>query len=288
MTYYIFILIIWYFVCFLYAVYLYFNNSKPYYCEEIYNIKSVPYKVNPAELSILMYNKITPEVITATIVFLIKKGSISYKKLNNDYLIYKKNNEIKLNKGQKYLLELLFDEIGSQDKVKTSAIYSYCTNNRNSSNFLNSYSIWRRLVLNEISKNNYFEKKDSYIMARNIKIIGSILFIINIVLRYNLFLGYFIIIPSFLIMFYFRIIYKRTKEANKKYYKWISYGNYLNDKSKLLEDENFIYNSYGLILNNGCNLCKTDNYEFVISLNEAIKKSLKRANLYGNRSIFIK
>lgn len=276
---------IWYFLYILYTVYLYLNCSRPYASEITGIFNKAPNAINPARLSMLMHKKITPESLTSSILILIKKKNLLLKSQDNKYYIYKSNNIINISESQKLIMDLLINTIGDTEKVSVDDIYHFCESNRNSSNFLNDYHLWKKVTFKEIMQYNYFEPKTIYIHIKDVRLLGIVLFILNILLGYHTFLGYFIIIPALLLMTYFKKIYKRTKEANDEYYKWIGYKAYLNslDKNTVNQDELWMLYIYGLIL--GVNI-NNNASKFIIDLNNGIKRCFIRSNLYGNRNLF--
>ena len=73
--------IIWYLAFIGLLLYLNFNDSVPYtpkFKEKIF--PKIPSNLNPGELSNLMYKSISPDIFTATIMFLVKKGALTLKR----------------------------------------------------------------------------------------------------------------------------------------------------------------------------------------------------------------
>ncbi|MDD3392588.1 MAG: DUF2207 domain-containing protein [Bacilli bacterium] len=286
MLYFNFALAIWYLIYICYTIYLYLNCSVPYDSNIKGPITKAPRFINPAALSILFYNKITPEVLTSTILILIKRGSLIIKMNEGQSYIYKPSHDISTSDSQRIIVDLLIDTIGNGEKVSIKQIHDFCNNNHNSTDFLNDYYIWKKVIYKEIMKNTYFEPKTVYIHIKDIRLLGIILFVLNIILGYHTILGYFVIIPAFALMAYFKNVYKRTRKANDEYHKWLEYKKYLKTFNNE-DDKETLWSLYiyGLIIKADI---KNNSSKFILDLNNAVKRCFIRANLYGNRSLFKK
>lgn len=285
----------WYCGYIFFMGYLHVRHSIPYrneydkeYCE------SIPSPLSPGALSMLMYKKIKAEVLTATIFALIKKRILTVRAENNDYIIRLTNADyatLDLGNSQKQILEFLIDMMNDEKEVSLSTIHNYCNGNSGSSEFLFNYQIWKKIILKESYKTNFFEDKVDYSKVKLLKYIGLCLFAANFLLKTHLLIGYFILVPIYFLPLYFYKIYKRTVVANEEYYKWLAFKNYLANISDFNYDNKEIdkYLVYATILNVNEKFKvqnPTDfNADFVNRLNIAVNRCVIRANLYGNRSI---
>ena len=292
---YYYMVIAWY-CCYIYFIcYLHVHNSISYRSE--YNkeyCESIPNLLNPGSLSMLMYKKITPETLTAAIFILIKKNILEVERRDNDYILslaHPEHSTFDIGNSQKYILDFLIDIMNEQKEVSLTRIYNYCNGSSGSSNFLLNYQIWKKLILKESCRQKFYEDKLDYSKVKLFKNIGLILFLLAFILHTNLVIGYFILIPSLFLPLYFYKIYKRTVEANEEYYKWLAFRNYLANISQFSYDEKDIdkYLIYATMLkvNEEFRLQNANNFDadFVSKLNNAVKRCVKRANLYGSRSI---
>lgn len=271
-------------------IYLYWNYSKPHKPEKLRNYTNkIPSTISPLELSILINNKITPQVLTATIYYLIgTKALIKTKEKKNIYLYRNLNFKGNLSHSQKYVIKLLIDIIGDGDRVSFTTIEKFCNNNSGSTTFLLNYEIWKRMATAEGSKKTFFETKNSKSLVKWFCIIGVILFLINIIFNLNIFLGYFLLLPSLFSVYYYKKIFKRTKKYNNQFYEWLEFSSYLqNIKDLGYQKENTnMYIMYSIVLNK---LEYVEPYllnsKDFIKLNKFIKKCYKRSYFHGSRDI---
>ena len=286
------VLIIWCIIYTLLYIYLYLTEDRPYktnfkgkYYEEI------PALLNPAELSMLMYKKIIPEVFTATIIFLINKEKILVKKEDNDYVMYNNREyRYKLSDGQQCVIDILFNLISRDDRVSLTQIYNYTKKKGHSTIFLNSFSLFKKVIIKEATTKKFFETKLNYSKVQFVKCTGYILFVINIVLKINSLLGFFIIIPTYFISYYFYKIYKRTYDYNELYHQWLGFKNYLIDIKKFKYPKENIrkYFMYGIVLK--VNTLEKDILNrsdgFMTKLYSSINKCIFKSYFLGERGPF--
>lgn len=287
--------IVYYIVCIIWCLvflglvlYLNFNYSMPYtpkFKDKIY--PKIPSNLNPGELSTLMYKKISPNVFTATIMFLVKKGVLTLKRTKSDFVLILNDTNIKLSPSQKVVVTTLIDNMGDKKKVTFKQIEDYCKSEHNCSEFLSNYQLWNKTITKEANKKIFYVEKKEYNQVKFLRIVGIILFILNIILGFHSLLGYFIIIPAYFIVLYFCKIYKRTESANEEYHKWIAFKNYLNNiDSYFYEPENIgSYIIYGLVLKISDLEQKLTNFHCVEKLNSIINHSVIISSLRANRSI---
>lgn len=276
------IMVLWYMYYIYLFINLYLNNSKPYDCDKVIDVKNV---VIPLEdLSLIIYKKIKPEVLTATIVKLINNRKIKLEKNNDDFTLICNCHDSDLSKIELNIMELLFAVIGKDDKVTIRQINNFCTNNSGSSSFLMNYEIWKKLALVSSNKNKIFEPKLDYNKVKLVQSIGIILFILNIILKLYSFIGFFIIIPSILITIYFYNISKLTKEYSDYYYSFLNFRGEIRENPELLK--NNIFFEYSIILKSYDAVSNIDKKEFAKRLDRAINKCYTNSLLYGNRSLF--
>jgi len=275
--------IVWILLYIIQIIHLYKNHSKPYisdFLESSYD--KVPSNLNPSEISMLLYKNITPGVFTMIFMILIKKNIVKTIKEDNDYtFIYEENNSI--NPTQKHLIYLLFECIGENGIVKLSQISSFCNVQSNCSNFLSEYKIFKRLSFKDI-KHNFYEEKKGYLNLKVLTVISIIIMISNFIFKVNFYPIYLIFLPTIFMYYYFYKIFKRTKEANTEYFKWLGYKNYLINKKDLKEDDREIVFIPVLGIERLVIIQNTLTHKVHRALNKCILKAI----LNGDRSIHFK
>ncbi|MFA5603670.1 MAG: hypothetical protein WDA12_02295 [Bacilli bacterium] len=293
LTYYI-ITICWYLVFLLLLLKIYFSNTKPYKTKpnEIININNLP-NLTPAELSMLFYRKIIPEVFTSYIIKLIYKQKISVSIENADYIFkINRGNSYELIKSEQMIMDILFGSIGFNQSVKLSEIKSYSTSKYSASEFLTNYYVWERIIQKETLGYKYFEPKEGYRLLMMYKYIAISLIIINLIMGYHYILAYCLFIPSLLLNYIFSQTYKRTKGANVEYQKWLLFKRKLETLNEFEEEVDtgniFKLLIYGVVLKTTKkmnNLTFDGMDELVVKLNEVVNECVKNARLNGYREI---
>lgn len=285
---------IYYFICIIWCLafigmtlYLYFNNSRPYvakFKERFY--PRIPSNLNPGELSNLMYKKVFPEVFTATIMVLVKKDILTLRRHKKEYTLSLNKLDAKLSPSQKLVLNILINDIGNGEKVTFKQIEDYCKSPRNCSEFLLNYQLWSKMITKESNKKRFYEDKTQYNQVKSMRMIGIILFLINIIFNYHSLIGYAIIVPACFIVLYFYKIYKRTESANEEYSKWLAFKRYLVhiDDFVYQKDDIANYIIYGLVLKMPDLEKKLTDFHCVEKLNNLITHNVVMANLKGSRS----
>lgn len=278
------VIVLWYIYYIYLMINLYINNSKPYDCEEIVDVKNLD--ISLEDLSLIIYKKIRPDLLVATIVRLINQRKIKLEKKENDFILIKNCYEKELSKSDNNIIDLLFNIIGNDDSVTLKKINNYCSNNTNCSSFLMFYEIWKKVVFVNSNYSKIFEKKLDYNKVKLIQRLGIILFILNILLKLNLIIGFFIIVPSIFITIYFYNISKLTKEYSDYYYGFLNFRRKIRENKELLENNKYF--EYSIILKCYDDVNNVNKKEFTRCLDNAIRKCYTNAFFKGNRSLFKK
>lgn len=276
------IMVLWYLYYIYLMIRLYLNNSKPYDYDNIIDIKNVDMPLS--DLSLIIYKKIKPELLTSTIIKLIDDKKIILNKANDDFILIKNCDDEDLSKADFNIIDLLFNTIGSDNKVSLKKIDSFCKNNSGSSSFLMSYQIWKKLVYVSSNHSKIFEPKLDYSKVKFIQRMGIILFILNILLKYYFIIGFFMVVPSIFITIYFYNISKLTKEYSDYYYSFLNFRKELRENPNLLENNKYF--EYSILLKSYDNVTNNNKKEFTKKLDIAIQKCYRSAILNGNRSLF--
>lgn len=276
------IMVLWYLYYIYLMIRLYLNNSKPYDYDNIIDIKNTDMPLS--DLSLIIYKKIKPELLTSTIVKLIDDKKIILNKANDYFILIKNCDDEDLSKADFNIIDLLFNTIGSDNKVSLKKMDSFCKNNSGSSSFLMSYQIWKKLVYVSSNHSKIFEPKLDYSKVKFIQRMGIILFILNILLKYYFIIGFFMIVPSIFITIYFYNISKLTKEYSDYYYSFLNFRKELRENPNLLENNKYF--EYSILLKSYDNATNMNKKEFTKQLDMAIQKCYRSAILNGNRSLF--
>lgn len=273
----------WYIVFFILIVLLYVKNSMEYNSDfKSKQVETMPKFSGPHLLSFLLYKKITPNVFISTVLILIKKGAITAKETKDGVIFINTSENMKLSSAQKYLIDILFNNIADKDFLTINDIVEYSQNNNKCSMFLIDLQIWKRIMYKEISSNDYYEPKKTYSLIKWYRNLTFIILILNYVLKVNSFNGYFIIAPAYFLMVSFYYVYKRTRSANDEYYKWLSFKKHLSTKETSPD-----YLIQAIVLNVSKPYVEVSNQKETLSyqLHLAFSKLIRRSILYGNRSL---
>lgn len=276
----------------LYAVvliYLYVKNFKPYkpqFNMDFYT--ELPSAITPIELSDLMYKKIMPAALSAAVIDLFNEGIIKLVNDNGeDYICIDRINARDYSIGQDYTVKLLINIIGDGNRVSVNEIYKFCDRKKNCDVFLMEYNIWVRIMRKENFKHIFYETKNQYGMVKFVTVLGCALFIANIAGQFRTIIGYVTLIPAIFILLYFTKIYKRTREANEEYHKWIAFKQFLenieNFQYAIADPDKYVM--YGTVLGIKGLEKKITNHAYFDRIAEAVNRCFVRAILNGNRKI---
>lgn len=284
------ICLIW-FVIFFYALYyLYIKNVKPYkpaFSDLMYS--QIPHKYAPLELSLLMYNRVVPSTLPASVIYLFEKGILEFNNDNGvEYIVRNFNYTNQLTPAEDYTIKLLVDIIGDKNRVSIEQLDEFCSHKSNCDIFLLEYQIWCKIMRKEYASTRFFEPKLQYSSIEKIMISGCIIFIVNFLKVFNSYLGYLTLVPALFIMFFFIKTYKRTRESNEEYYKWIAFKNYMNvtDLASLNIDNMDDYIMYGTVLGVDDIEEKLTNHDYFKRITAALNKCVIKSILNGNRKLF--
>lgn len=282
---YLLILITWYLLFLIFFIFLYLKYSKPYKVKIDKNVNSIPENLNPNELSMLLYHKITPNTLVATIIYLMDQKVI----IREGNILRKNGKDVVLSVCQNNVVELLFDTLGNGKTVDVDKIADFCSNNSRCTDFLLVYDIWNNMATREaIASKQFFIRKMDYELVKWFQYIGYLLVILNLILGLHYIVGYITLIPAYFLLQYFYKVYKRTPHYQEQFYKWLAYKNYLSNikKAKDLNDNESWALIYSALLNN---LDYVENVirdeQFLTNLNESLQLCYKKAFLFGNRKI---
>ncbi len=247
------LLITYYVFTVAFMFFLYYKNGIAYTVDEqkCACVKEPPSDMTHSELSILLYNKITPSVFICTVIDMISKNIFIVEKSEKEYyLLQDKKVSVDLTDSEKYVLDILNRIRDGKDSLSLTQIFNYCDSKRNKEEFSTDYGVWMKIARGEV-KNKFYEEKKYYNVVNIIVFLGIVLLLINLVLGFNTMAGFILIVPIVALPQYFSMLSKRTKDSTIEYYKWLSFKDNLERTTSfsLSRTETFRYLCYGIILN---------------------------------------
>ncbi|MEG0266776.1 MAG: DUF2207 domain-containing protein [Bacilli bacterium] len=280
------IVIVWFVIFFIFLLYLYIKSFKPYkasFNEEYYT--GIPDDLNLIEVSNLVNRKINANVLASYVISLINRGLLKIADIDGKEYITKGNSTGTKSVGDECTLKLILYTMGDGEKVTIDELYHFSDRKRNKKIMLMEYTIWDKVMKKENYQHIFYETKDQYGLVRAITIIGCSLFLVNIIAGFHSVLSYFTILPAILILLFFSQVYKRTRDANEEYLKWMAFKAYLENITsfdiKILYPEEYLM--YGTCLGVRGLEAKITNHNYCERLIEALNRSVLKAVLNGNK-----
>ena len=190
------------------------NRRNPKIFKEMDDV--VPEDLSPAELNLFRNSTLTPRAITATIYDLARQGFLTIedqngqgKKLN---LIFTKTDRYSadLLKHEDYFMDWIFNEIGDGKRASTNEIN---TKRREASvSFNKNFHEWLKLVREDLSNRNYYDKSNRKIGVI-ISILGFIALVFGVVsIASGALYGIAVIVISLVVSIYGIIIASRLSD----------------------------------------------------------------------------
>lgn len=280
---------VWYVLFILLVLYLFFKCIKPH--KVIKNneiLKEVPSNLNIIEISNLVNRTINANTLSAYVHNLINRKIINVQISDGVEYLYKSINTNNLSLSDTSTLNLIFNVIGDGDRVTIQQLNIFCKRKRNKNILLQEWTLWCRVVKKDNYSHIFFETKEQYGLVRFFTSSGCALFLVNLILDYNLILAKYIIIPSILLLIIFNKVYKRTPAANIEFHKWLNYKKYLENIENYNVDPEKIES---LIMHATCLGVKEveekiSNHDYCKRITEGLNKSILKAILSGDRRLF--
>jgi len=215
------------------AIYIYLKYDKEhksdfksqYYREfiEDYDVEVIDY---------LMQKNITSNAMSASIMNLIYKKKIKAEVIEGkkkDYVFELLNTE-DISVNEKYLIEFLFNRVGSGSLFTTIELKKYASSTKTYDKFTSSYENWKNKIITEGKKQEFYESNGGIkAIAIIYALFGLLLFIFNISANIENGLPIFALIVGIVLFFYAILFSKRTEKGNEHYSKWNAFKNFLND-----------------------------------------------------------
>lgn len=175
--------------------------------------------------------------------------------------------------------------MGDGTAMKLDKNNLFTRNKQNCRILYNEYKIWCRVMRKENMGKNFYEYKTQYTFVRGLSLIGAILFILNIFLKYYHLFGTAVMLLAILLTLYFSKIFKRTEGGNEQYQEWLAFKRYLEEIENFdikVEDPNE-YVMYGVILNVPYVEEKLTNNNFFGGIIDIIDANIVNAIIKGKR-----
>ena len=226
---------LWYLALIITFIYVYFKYDKerksPFtnkYNREFiddYNVEVVNYLMNNKHLN--------ENALTASIMNLVYKKIIKLEEIPNgkkkDYQ-FTLINQAYANETENYLIDFLFNKVGSNNAFTTSDLKKYASSTKTCESFNSSYTKWKNKVIVDSNKQQFFEEKKQQIIWGVIFLItGILIFYLNIFWMVESLLGLLILIPAIMFFIYTIVFTKKTEKGIEHYSKWKAFKNFLND-----------------------------------------------------------
>ena len=244
-----------------------------------YNVEVIDY---------LMNSNITPNAMSASIMNLIYKKNIKAEKILEEKDGYKFTllNRDNLNETENYLVDFLFDRVGTNNEFTTSKLKKYAKSTQTCDIFMNSYTKWKNKVIEDGKNQNFFDKLPGRFGYGFFMLLAAFLIYLFgvIVFHVEFFLIHTLIFAAIIFIVYIGTIKRKSEKGIEDYTKWKAFKKFLNDFGTfdtkelpeiILWERYLVYATiFGL----------ADKVEK--AMNVKIKE-LDVSNMYGNNYIFI-
>lgn len=189
-----------------------------------YNVEVVDY---------LLHHNITENALSASIMNLIYKKNIKVEavaEVKDEYsftLVSRDN----LNDTENALVDFLFKTVANNTaSFTTSKLKKYASGTKTCRSFMNSYTAWKNKALQDGEKEEFFEKKKTYIWIPVVLLLFSILLTIYIASNNIAFIpGVITLIFAIIFMIYSMSFTKKTKKGIEHYARWQAFKRFLQD-----------------------------------------------------------
>ena len=244
-----------------------------------YNVEVIDY---------LMNSNITPNAMSASIMNLIYKKNIKAEKILEEKDGYKFTllNRDNLNETENYLVDFLFDRVGTNNEFTTSKLKKYAKSTQTCDRFMSSYTKWKNKVIEDGKNQNFFDKLPGRVgYGFFMLLVAFLIYLFGvIVFHVEFFLIHTLIFAAIIFIVYIGTIKRKSEKGIEDYTKWKAFKKFLNDFGTfdtkelpeiILWERYLVYATiFGL----------ADKVEK--AMNVKIKE-LDVSNMYGNNYIFI-
>lgn len=189
-----------------------------------------------ANIRYLYKGKVDYKVFVSTIVEMMLKGSISFVRKNkNEYCLVNNKNDEELNKIEKGVKKIIFDDIGNSDVVSLNLIKKKCS--KNSGYIYSVYKEWQELFEYQCASNKYFKSNKKNVENVLLYFIASIIIsIYNIVFTKLIWLSIIMICITGYLCKSVNDIKNREDDAKKELEEWLKFKNYIKKQDNSLDE----------------------------------------------------
>ena len=244
-----------------------------------YNVEVIDY---------LMNSNITPNAMSASIMNLIYKKNIKAEKILEEKDGYKFTllNRDNLNETENYLVDFLFDRVGTNNEFTTSKLKKYAKSTQTCDRFMSSYTKWKNKVIEDGKNQNFFDKLPGRFGYGFFMLLAAFLIYLFgvIVFHVEFFLIHTLIFAAIIFIVYIGTIKRKSEKGIEDYTKWKAFKKFLNDFGTFSEKELPEITLWERYLVYATIFGLADKVEK--AMNVKIKE-LDVSNMYGNNYIFI-
>ena len=187
-------------------------NSKKTYDEE--ELK----QYNVAHIEYIYKKKITQNTFIASILNMINKNNITYRKLETgDYELTLKN-EKEINENEKEIISTIFESAKKDTKTSKIIIEQTQNNKKAKKEFITKYNLWKKQIKEECEKNKYYEENSNIKLIFSLySIIGLMVILIYISIKEFNILTLIVFILTIAYITFIQTLKKRTKKSTRIY-----------------------------------------------------------------------
>lgn len=188
-----------------------------------YNVEVIDYLFNLS---------VTPNAMSASIMNLIYKKNITVQKLaedKNNYVFTLVNRD-NLNVAENYLIDFLFNKVGSDNKFTTKKLKSYAASTKTCNSFMDSYTKWKSKVLEDGKSQGFYDTtKGKYGYGFYMLFLSSIIYFASVRFNVKMFLLNTLIFSAAIFIIYIGTIKRKSEKGIEHYTRWKAFKKFLND-----------------------------------------------------------
>lgn len=224
----------------LFGLYIYIKHDK----ERKYNFNNEYNRefINDYDVTVIEYlfdKKITEKAFSTSILNMIYKKNISFKKINNkDYELTRVNTD-GLTEPELLVMDIIINDAGDGTKTTLSKIKKYAKKVEDTTSpFLNKYNTWKDKVTKISENENFYENKTTIkVLGILYSILSLIIFIFHIVYEIFGILTILLIVLGIIFLIYVICFTKKTSKGVEHYTKWNAFKKFLLDFGRFDEKE---------------------------------------------------
>ncbi len=255
-------------ILFIYT-YIKYDKEKKSNFDHYYNREFVG-EYGVEVLDYLMHKKITDRAFIASLINMISKKNIAFKRLKDDYeftLIDKSN----LAYSEAKLCEILFEKIGDDNKFTILGLKRYLKNESTCNVFTSHYDSWKTFVTFEAEKEQFFKNGFNANKKLETTFLAINILLFMILAQANIILSSISCIVGISYLLYYFSFSKRTSKGVEHYVKWMGFKNYLTDFGNFEDkdiNEHVLWEKYLA-------------YAIIFDINKQVSETLGLAELEG-------